>query len=48
MKVTYQIAMATGRDAADRNMRAHGRSKWNEDDWAVAAALVAELMGDEA
>jgi hypothetical protein len=46
MKVTYRIAMAAGRDAADRNMKAAGRTRWSEEDWNVAAETVARLLGD--
>jgi len=36
MKMTYHLAMAAGKDAADRNMREHGRPKWNRSDYNVA------------
>ncbi len=42
--VTYEIAMAAGRDAGNRSMRAAGRAAWNEDDYDVAARLVARLI----
>lgn len=42
---TYRIAMAAGRDAANRNMRADGRSSWNDTDWDIAAEVTARLMG---
>ena len=32
-KWTYGLAMAAGKDAANRRMRAAGRNKWNEGDW---------------
>jgi hypothetical protein len=44
--MNYKLAMAAGRDAATRNMRKAGRSEWNEDDWNVAAELVARLLGN--
>ena len=47
MKMTYKIAMAAGQDAGNRNMKKAGRTAWNEEDWNVAAALVAKLMGNE-
>lgn len=33
---TAEIARAIARDEANRNMRAHGRTAWNEDDYDVA------------
>jgi hypothetical protein len=36
---TYQIAMAAGRDAANRSAARAGRSSWNEDDRAAAQAV---------
>lgn len=42
---TYKIAMAAGRDAANRQMKAAGRIAWNEDDWNTAAKVSGELMG---
>lgn len=44
MKVTYQIAMAAGRDAGNKNARKHGRSVWNADDYSVAAEIAHKLM----
>ena len=43
--VTYEFAMAAGRDAATSNMRAHGRTAWNDEDYKIACATVAELLG---
>jgi hypothetical protein len=42
--VTYEIAMAAGRDAGNRSMRAAGRTSWNEDDYDAAARLAARLL----
>jgi len=39
MNATYKIAMAAGQDAGNRSMRAAGRTSWNEDDYAAAAAV---------
>lgn len=44
MRVTYQIAMAAGRDAANRQMKASGRSAWNEDDFNLAAEVANRLL----
>lgn len=44
MKLTYELAMAAGRDAANRNMRKAGRSVWNEDDYNVAIDTYTRLM----
>lgn len=30
--MTYELAMAAGKDAANRNMRKAGRDRWNEED----------------
>ncbi len=38
-----RIKRAAAQDAGDRNMRAHGRTTWNHDDWNVAAATLAKL-----
>jgi hypothetical protein len=40
----YKLAMAAGRDAANRQMRKAGRTAWNEDDWNTAASLVQRLL----
>ena len=37
MMMTRELAYAAGLDAANRSMRAAGRSAWNEDDADVAA-----------
>lgn len=44
MTVTYKVAVAAGRDAGTRSMRAAGRTQWNEEDWSAAAAVTARLM----
>jgi hypothetical protein len=44
MKSTYKIAMAAGQDAGNRNMRKHGRTEWNGDDWNIAAEVMAQVM----
>ena len=43
LELTYDLAMAAGRDAANRSMRAAGRSCWNEDDYNVAARELQRL-----
>lgn len=40
----YDLAMAVGRDAANRNMRKAGRERWNEDDWNVACETFDRLF----
>ena len=37
MKITSELARAAAQDAGDRNMRKHGRSKWNREDFYVAS-----------
>lgn len=36
--LTYALAIAAGRDAGVRSMRAGGRRAWSEDDWNAAVA----------
>lgn len=45
MTVTYQIAMAAGKDAANRQMKAAGRTVWAVEDFDLAAETVRKLMG---
>ena len=45
--ITYPIAMAAGRDAADRAARKAGRTAWSADDYAVGAAVTRKLLGLE-
>ena len=40
MIMTYRIAHSAGMDAANRQMRAAGRTAWNEEDAALAAAIL--------
>ncbi len=40
MKMTYRIAHSAGMDAANRQMRAAGRTAWNQEDAALAAATL--------
>lgn len=42
--VTPAIAYAAGHDAANRQMRAAGRTKWSRDDQRVACETSARLM----
>lgn len=42
---THAEAMAAGRDAGNRSMRAAGRTAWNDEDWSAAEALYGKLMG---
>ena len=43
MRMTYELAFAISTDAANRNMREHGRTTWNEDDRNLAAKKFNEL-----
>lgn len=45
MQPTYAIAMAAGKDAANRRMQAAGRKNWNRADYNHAAAIVTRLIG---
>ena len=40
---TYQIAMAAGRDAANRSAVRAGRTSWNDNDLAAALAVFDRL-----
>lgn len=42
-RMTYDIALAVAKDAANDNMRKHGRSRWNEDDTKVVAETLNRL-----
>ena len=42
-KQRYELAMASGRDAAKRQARAAGRSEWNEADWELATQVFTDL-----
>ena len=43
-RMTYRMAMAAGQDAANRQMRAAGRTAWNEEDYATAARETNRLL----
>ena len=45
--VTYDLAMAAGRDAANRQMRAAKRTAWNEDDYNRAVEVFWQLYCDK-
>jgi hypothetical protein len=42
--ITYQLAMAAGRDAGNRSAKAAGRTAWNEDDFNTAAEVTTRLL----
>ena len=44
MRLTYEIAMAAGRDAGNRSMRKAGRAAWNREDWDAAAEVTNKLL----
>jgi hypothetical protein len=44
MNITYSLAMAAGRDAADRQMRSAGRTCWNLSDRNLAAKIANNLL----
>ena len=44
MSITHDLAVAAGTDAANRRMRAQGRTVWDEDDFSLAAETYARLM----
>ena len=44
IKIDYNLAMAAGKDAANRSMRANNRTAWNEDDYNEAVKVFTMLM----
>jgi len=34
--ISYELAKAAGKDAANRQMKANGRKKWSKGDYAIA------------
>lgn len=44
MKITYEIAMAAGRDAANRQARKNKRKKWNKEDHALTCKITDKLL----
>ena len=44
IKLDYDLCMAIGKDAGNRNMRKHNRNAWNIDDWNVAAETANKLL----
>jgi hypothetical protein len=44
MTVTYQVAMAAGRDAGNRSMREANRTEWNDTDWNTATKTTEQLL----
>lgn len=42
-EITYELAMAAGRDAGNRSMRAGGRTKWAVRDWNEACKTFERL-----
>lgn len=42
--LTYEIAMAAGKDAANSSARAAGRTKWNSADYRKAVQTTGKLM----
>ena len=46
--LTYELALAAGKDAAMRSMRAAGREHWNEDDYNACWAEFNRLWPEDA
>lgn len=44
IEMTYELAMAAGRDAGNRSMRRGGRTCWAVADWNVACETFARLL----
>lgn len=45
MIITYEIAMAAGRDAGNHHARRNGRAAWSREDRNHAADVTNRLMG---
>ncbi len=43
-ELNYDMCMAAGADAGDYNMKKHGRSLWDDDDWDIASKTANELL----
>ena len=43
-KLTYEIAMSAGKDAANRQMRKAGRKKWNKSDYNLFSRTANKLL----
>ena len=44
IKWTWTLARAAAQDEGNRNMKRHGRTEWNEDDYNVAAKKLNDLV----
>jgi hypothetical protein len=44
LKLTRQIAVSAGVDAANRHMRSAGRTEWSWEDPALAVTITGELL----
>lgn len=42
--LTPSLAYASGQDAGNAHMRKHGRKRWNDADWNVAAETTSRLL----
>lgn len=42
--LTPKMCFAAGQDAGNKNMRKHGRERWNGDDWNVAVIITNNLL----
>jgi hypothetical protein len=45
VEITYELAMAAGRDAGNRSMREGRRTKWAVKDWNTACETFERLYG---
>lgn len=45
MQITYSIAMAAGKDAANKQAKAAGRTVWTAEDFDLAASVTRKLLG---
>lgn len=43
IEITYELALAAGRDAANRQMCKAGRKTWSVDDWNLASKVTNEI-----
>lgn len=44
MILTDDLIYRTAQDAANRHMREHGRTRWNEEDWNISCRKADRLL----
>lgn len=44
IEIDYKLAHSIAQDQGNRNMKANGRTSWNEEDWNIAAKTMNDLL----